>query len=131
MFPTSTTSAGDYTSFDATVRVDVRTVDQAKQWIQLLKGSSGVTWRVDVTRPRLGHRVLFKVIVVLSKHFKAIYQCFFFLTAVNLLYFGQASYKCQHKVHVKAASSSRDSKNTCCQAKMLVTLKSPGGETSK
>ncbi|CAK6973332.1 uncharacterized protein LOC117497224 [Scomber scombrus] len=95
-------SAGDYTSFDATVRVDVRTVDQAKQWIQLLKGSSGVTWRVDVTRPRLGHCVLFK-----------------------------ASYKCQHKVHVKAASSSRDSKNTCCQAKMLVTLKSPGGETSK
>ncbi|CAK6953613.1 hypothetical protein KUCAC02_008215 [Scomber scombrus] len=54
-------SAGDHTSFDATVHVDVSTVEQAKQWIHLLKGSSGVTWTVDVTRPRLGHRVLFKI----------------------------------------------------------------------
>ncbi|KAK1876115.1 1-phosphatidylinositol 45-bisphosphate phosphodiesterase gamma plc-3, partial [Dissostichus eleginoides] len=47
-----------------------------KEWVQKLKGSSGVTWRVDVTRPRLGKRVLFK-----------------------------ASYKCQHRVNPRAAKS--------------------------
>ncbi|KAJ8273945.1 hypothetical protein GJAV_G00107270 [Gymnothorax javanicus] len=52
--------------------------------------SSGVTWRVEATRPRLGRRVLFK-----------------------------ASYRCQHRV----TTSSTRSKNTCCEAKMHVTLK--------
>ncbi|KAK5919455.1 hypothetical protein CgunFtcFv8_023348 [Champsocephalus gunnari] len=52
---------------------------QVKEWVQKLKGSSGVTWRVDVTRPRLGKRVLFK-----------------------------ASYKCQHRVNPRAAKSSKN-----------------------
>ena len=46
-------------------------------------------------------------------------------TIINLLYFVQASYKCQHRVNPRAAKSS---KNTCCQAKMHTTLKSTRGE---
>lgn len=53
-------SLGDHPTFDATVRVAVLTVEQAKEWVQKLNLSSGVTWRVEVTRPRLGKRVLFK-----------------------------------------------------------------------
>ncbi|KAI4829083.1 hypothetical protein KUCAC02_023145, partial [Chaenocephalus aceratus] len=71
-------SLGDHTGFEATLRLDVHTVEQVKEWVQKLKGSSGVTWRVDVTRPRLGKRVLFK-----------------------------ASYKCQHRVNPRAAKSSK------------------------
>ncbi|KAI4794752.1 hypothetical protein KUCAC02_031857, partial [Chaenocephalus aceratus] len=44
-------SLGDHTGFEATLRLDVHTVEQVKEWVQKLKGSSGVTWRVDVTRP--------------------------------------------------------------------------------
>ncbi|KAI4810224.1 hypothetical protein KUCAC02_019065 [Chaenocephalus aceratus] len=72
-------SLGDHTGFEATLRLDVHTVEQVKEWVQKLKGSSGVTWRVDVTRPRLGKRVLFK-----------------------------ASYKCQHRVNPRAAKSSKN-----------------------
>ncbi|KAK5884406.1 hypothetical protein CesoFtcFv8_018229 [Champsocephalus esox] len=61
------------------LRLDVHTVEQVKQWVHKLKGSSGVTWRVGVTRPRLGKRVLFK-----------------------------ASYKCQHRVNPRAAKSSKN-----------------------
>ncbi|KAI4822683.1 hypothetical protein KUCAC02_008215 [Chaenocephalus aceratus] len=72
-------SLGDHTGFEATLRLDVHTVEQVKQWVHKLKGSSGVAWRVDVTRPRLGKRVLFK-----------------------------ASYKCQHRVNPRAAKSSKN-----------------------
>ncbi|XP_048885105.1 uncharacterized protein si:dkey-75a21.2 isoform X1 [Brienomyrus brachyistius] len=90
-------SSTDHIGFDATIRIkNITTVDQAQQWVKAAKRSSGVMWRVDVTRPRLGKRVLHKV-----------------------------SYKCQHNVNVKSktANSRRSSKNTNCQAKMSVTLK--------
>ena len=67
---------GDHPTFDATVRVAALTVEQAKEWVQKLNLSSGVTWRVEVTRPRLGKRVLFKV---LCSHVRTIYfsaSCF-------------------------------------------------------
>nr|XP_023677113.1 uncharacterized protein LOC111848936 isoform X2 [Paramormyrops kingsleyae] len=90
-------SSTDHIGFDATIRIkNITTVEQAQQWVKAAKRSSGVMWRVDVTRPRLGKRVLHKV-----------------------------SYKCQHNVNVKSktANSRRSSKNTNCQAKMSVTLK--------
>ncbi|XP_056134700.1 uncharacterized protein LOC130111505 [Lampris incognitus] len=95
-------SLGDHTAFDATVRVDVGTVEQAQEWLIKLKESSGVTWRVDVTRPRLGRRVLLK-----------------------------ASYKCQRRVNVKAANSRTSTKNTCCPAKIHILLKCASGQMSK
>ncbi|XP_050960534.1 uncharacterized protein LOC127161828 [Labeo rohita] len=85
----------DHTSFEASLRIALTEISEVKEWVKKLSESSGVTWRVAVTKPNKGQRVLYK-----------------------------AHYRCQHNVYVRSgtANKRRLSKNTCCEAKMVCTL---------
>ncbi|XP_026054784.1 uncharacterized protein LOC113040739 [Carassius auratus] len=85
----------DHTSFEASLRIALTEICEVKEWVGKLSESSGVSWRVAVTKPNKGQRVLYK-----------------------------AHYRCQHNVYVRSdtANQRRLSKNTCCEAKMVCTL---------
>ncbi|XP_016115714.1 uncharacterized protein [Sinocyclocheilus grahami] len=85
----------DHTSFEASLRIALTEICEVKEWVKKLSESSGVSWRVAVTKPNKGQRVLYK-----------------------------AHYRCQHNVYVRSdtANQRRLSKNTCCEAKLICTL---------
>ncbi|KAJ8349019.1 hypothetical protein SKAU_G00276080 [Synaphobranchus kaupii] len=51
----------DHRGFEASFRMAITGVGQLKDWVQKLAHSSGVTWRVAVTKLSKAQRVLFKV----------------------------------------------------------------------
>lgn len=86
-----------------------------------------VTWRVNVTRPRKGQRLLFKVII----NWAWVFTCVcsddkFGVRSFKYIVFVQADYKCQHCVNIrsKTADTRATSKNTGSTARMTVTLMS-------
>ena len=59
-FHETPSSRRDHTVFEALVRVQINTVDQAKEWVKA-SFKSGVTWRVQFTKPPKGKRLLYKI----------------------------------------------------------------------
>ncbi len=51
----------DNTSFEASLRIALTEICEVKEWVKKLIESSGVSWRVAVTKPNKGQRVLYKV----------------------------------------------------------------------
>nr|XP_055074577.1 uncharacterized protein LOC129454102 [Misgurnus anguillicaudatus] len=94
-YTTQGTSNLDHKSFEVSLRIALKEICEVKEWVKKLSESSGVSWRVAVTKPSKGQRVLYK-----------------------------AHYRCQHNVCVRSgmANQRRLSKNTQCGAKMVCTL---------
>ncbi len=48
-------------NFEASLRIALTENCEVKEWVKKLSESSGVSWRVAVTKPNKGQRVLYKV----------------------------------------------------------------------
>ncbi len=51
----------DHTSFEASLRIALLEICEVRKWVKKLRESSGVSWRVAVTKPNKGQHVFYKV----------------------------------------------------------------------